>query len=300
MDKLRAMTTFVHIVDSGSLTAAADVLNSSLPAVVRQLAALEQSLDVRLLNRTTRRIALTEEGRDYYERCKRILAEVDEADAAVGLPRESARGTLRITAPTLFGRMHIGPAVTGFLKQYPGVSVELLLLDRVVNLLDEGLDLALRIAPLPDSSLVAVPVGSVRRLLCASPDYLSRAGMPASPRDLTGHACLHSSALSPNHEWSLFEGGRKLTVSVDGPLSSNQAGPLIDACLEGLGIGMFLSYQIAPLLAEGKLLRVLPEACPPPVPVSVVYPHAKLLPVRTRLFINWLRDTLPARIGQTP
>lgn len=296
MDKLRAMATFVRIVESGSLTAAAGALEVSGPSVVRLLASLERSLDVRLLNRTTRRIALTDEGRDYYERCKRILAEVEEAEAAAGSRRGTARGELRVTAPVLFGRLHVAPLITAFVARHAGVSVDLLFVDRVVNLLEEGLDVGVRIAELPDSSLVAIPAGEVRRVVCASPKYLARAGTPETPQDLRGHACIRFAGLGATHEWSFREAGRKLAVPVRGPLAGNQADALVEACAGGLGIGMFLSYQVAPLVAAGRLKLLLGDYLPPPIPVSVVYPHAKLLPVRTRLLVDWLRGELPQRI----
>jgi DNA-binding transcriptional LysR family regulator len=297
MDKLRAMATFVRIVESGSLIAAADALDVSGPSVVRLLAALERSLDVRLLNRTTRRIALTDEGRDYFERCKRILAEVEEAEAAAGNRRGAARGELRVTAPALFGRMHVAPLAAEFAGRHDGVSVDLLLVDRVVNLLEEGLDVGVRIAELPDSSLVALPVGEVRRVVCASPRYLARAGTPKTPQALREHACLRFAGLGATHEWTFREAGRKLVVPVRGPLAGNQADALVEACADGLGVGMFLSYQVARLVAARRLKLLLADYWPLPVPVSVVYPHAKLLPARTRLFVDWLRERLPGRIA---
>jgi DNA-binding transcriptional LysR family regulator len=297
MDKLRAMATFVRIVEGGSLTAAAGALDVSGPSVVRLLARLERSLDVRLLNRTTRRIALTDEGRDYFERCKRILAEVEEADAAAGNRRGAARGELRVTAPVLFGRMHVAPLAAEFTARHRGVSVDLLFVDRVVNLLEEGVDAGVRIADLPDSSLVAIHVGEVRRVVCASPKYLARAGTPDTPQELGSHACLRFAGLGATHEWTFSAGGRRLAVPVRGPLAANHADALLETCADGLGVGMFLSYQVAPLVAAGRLKLVLGDYWPPPVPVSVVYPHAKLLPTRTRLFVDWLRERLPARIA---
>ncbi|HLB14791.1 MAG TPA: LysR family transcriptional regulator [Burkholderiales bacterium] len=299
MDKLRAMATFVRIVESGSLTAAAGALDVSGPSVVRLLASLERSLDVRLLNRTTRRMALTEEGRDYFERCKRILAEVAEAEAAAGNRRGAARGELRVTAPVLFGRMHVAPLAAGFVARHDGVSVDLLFVDRVVNLLEEGLDAGVRIADLPDSSLVAIPVGEVGRVVCASPKYLARAGTPRTPQALRAHACIRFGGLGAMDQWTFREADRKLAVPVRGPLAGNQADALLEACAGGLGIGMFLSYQVAPLVAAGRLKLLLADYWPLPVPVSVVYPHAKLLPARTRLFVDWVRERLPGRLATT-
>jgi DNA-binding transcriptional LysR family regulator len=296
MDKLRAMATFARIVESGSMTAAAAALDVSTPSVVRLLAALERDLDVRLLNRTTRRLALTAEGRDYYERCKRILAEIEEAEAAAGNRRGAPRGELRVTAPVAFGRMHVAPLAAAFVRRHGGVSIDLLLVDRVVNLLEEGLDAGVRIAALADSSLVALPVGELRRVVCASPRYLTRAGTPRTPEDLRRHACIRFAGLGALHEWILREGARRIAVPVSGPLSGNQAEALVDACVDGLGVGMFLSYQVAPAVAAGRLKLVLEAWWPPPVPVSVVYPHARLLPARTRLFVDWLRERLPGRL----
>ncbi len=297
MDKLRAMATFVRIVEGGSLTAAAAALELSNPAVVRQLASLERALDVRLLNRTTRRSALTDEGRDYYAHCKRILAEVEEAEAAAGSRRGAVRGELRVTASVLFGRMHVAPLAAEFARLHRDVSIDLFLVDRVVNLLDEGLDAGVRIGDLPDSSLVAITVDEVRRVVCASTPYLRRAGTPRVPAELRTHACLRFGGLGASNEWTFRDGGRRIVVPIRGPLSSNQADTMIEACADGMGIGMFLSYQVAPLVASGRLTLLLDEYLPPPVPVSIVYPHARFLPTRSRLFIDWLRDGLPLRLA---
>jgi len=300
MDKLRAIATFVRIVEAGSLTAAAAAQHLSGPAVVRQLASLERVLDVRLLNRTTRRIALTEEGREYYERCKRILAELDEADAAAGKRRAALRGELRVTAPVLFGRMHVAPLAAAFARRYPDLAIDLLLVDRVVNLLEEGLDVGVRIGMLADSSLVAVPLGEVRRVICASPRYLARAGTPRTPQALRAHACLRFAGLGSTREWTFRNGAGRLTVPVRGPLSANHADVLIEACVDGLGIGNFLSYQVAPLVASGRLVLLLEDDLPAPVAVSILYPHARLLPARTRRFVDWLREQVPQRIALRP
>ncbi len=196
MDKLRAMETFVRIVDRGSLTAAAETLSTSLPSVVRTLAALEAELGVRLLNRTTRRLSPTDEGREYFERSKRVLAEVDEAEAALSARRVAPKGRLRITAPVMFGRLRVAPLVTEFVLRHPALQIELTLLDRIVDLVEEGIDAGVRIARLPDSTLVAVPVGQTRRVVCASPAYLKRAGTPKTPQDLMHHRCISFSGLA--------------------------------------------------------------------------------------------------------
>ena len=292
MDKLHAMTTFVHIAEQGSLTRAAELLDTSLPSVVRTLAALEETLGTRLLNRTTRKLALTQEGREYLERCRRILADIDEAEQALTSQQHEPSGNLRITAPVLFGQLHLTPIITSFIEQHRKVNVELLLLDRVVNLLEESIDVALRIGALADSSLVAIPAGRIRRVVCASPKYLKRAGIPKHPAELADHDCVRTSGLTPNPSWQFFEKGRSLQVHVSGPFVCNQVAASIDACVSGLGFGMFLSYQVQHLLAQKKLTLVLESFEPAPLPISIVYPHAKLLSTRVRCFVDWTTQRL--------
>ena len=291
MDKLRAMQTFVRIVERGSLTAAADAMKSSLPAVVRALAALEAALDVRLLNRTTRRMALTDEGREYYERCRRLLDEVDDAEAALRARRTAPRGRLRITAPVMFGRLHVAPVANAFVARHTAVQLELVLLDRVVDLLEEGIDIAVRIAHLPDSSLVAIGVGGTRRVVCASPAYLRRAGTPRSPAELAGHRCVSFGGLGPDHEWH-FERER---VAVRAVLASNQIDAALDACVAGVGVGRFLCYQVQRHLDTGRLERVLAEFEPQPLPIHVIYPHSRLLSANLRAFVDWAVPRLRKR-----
>jgi DNA-binding transcriptional LysR family regulator len=285
MDKLRAMGAFVRIVERGSLTAAADALGSSLPSVVRTLAALEAELDVRLLNRTTRRMALTDEGREYYERCKRVLAEVDEAEAALSARRAAPKGRLRVTAPVMFGRLHVAPVATEFITKHTALQLDLLLLDRVVDLLEEGIDVAVRIGRLPDSSLVAVAVGETRRVACASPGYLKRAGVPKSPADLARHRCVNFTGLAPARELNFA-------------LTTNQVDAALDACIQGVGVGHFLCYQVQSVLDAGKLKRVLAEFEPAPLPIHVIYPHARLLSSNVRAFVDWTVPRLRQRLKQ--
>jgi DNA-binding transcriptional LysR family regulator len=294
MDKLRAMEAFVRIVERGSLTAAADALGSSLPSVVRTLASLEAELDVRLLNRTTRRIALTDEGREYYERCRRVLAEVEEAEAALSARRAAPKGRLRVTAPVMFGRLHIAPVATGFAARHPAVQLELILLDRVVDLLEEGVDLAVRIAHLPDSSLVAIRVGETRRVVCASPAYLRRAGTPQSPAELARHRCVSFAGLNPGFDEWRFD---KERVAVHAALASNQVDAALDACASGLGLGQFLCYQVQALLDAGRLKRVLADFEPAPLPIHVIYAHARLLSSNVRAFVDWTVPQLRKRLA---
>jgi len=296
MDRLRAMDVFVRIVDSGSLAGAADSLGVSAPSVVRTLARLEHSLRVRLLNRTTRRSSLTDEGREYYERCRRVLAEAEAADAALRSRRAEPRGRLRLTAPVTYGRMRVAPVVTAFLAAHPGVEVELLLLDRVVDLVEEGVDAAIRIAQLPESSLVAVHVGETRRVVCASPAYVRRTGTPKAPGDLAGHRCIVFTGLAANNEWGFA--GKPAQVSVLPILRTNQFDVAIAAVLQGLGCGQFLSYQVEAFVAARKLTRVLAAFEPPAVPVQIVYPHTRFLSPNVRAFMDFAVPRLRGASGQ--
>lgn len=285
MDKLHAMAVFVRIVEAGSLAAAAGALGMSAPAVVRSLAALEREVGVRLLHRTTRRSSLSDEGREYYERCKRVLAEVEEAEAALTSRRVEPRGRLRLTAPVTYGRMHLAPVVARFAAQHAALEVELLLLDRVVDLVEEGMDAAVRIGEMPDSTLVAVPLAQTSRVVCAAPSYLRKAGVPKQPADLSGHRVIAFTGLSSSDEWR-FGGKPRLRAAVRPFLRTNQIDVALDACLQGYGCCQFLCYQVNDLIADGRLKRVLVEFEPPAVPIQIVYPHARLLSPNVRAFIG--------------
>jgi DNA-binding transcriptional LysR family regulator len=290
MDKFKAMRAFVQIAADGSLTAAARTLGSSLPSMVRTLAELEAGLGVRLFNRTTRRLALTAEGEHYLQRCTAILASVEEAESSLVADAVEPSGSLSITAPVLFGQYHVAPAVVRFVQRYAKVNCRLILNDRNVDLLEQGIDVGVRIGELPDSTLVAQQVGSVRRVVVATPGYLQRYGIPRHPKDL-----LNASAVLVSGgwlSWTFVERGRMFSVPVTGNLDFNQIAPAIDACVAGVGFGMFLSYQVASHLQQGRLQAVLESFELPPRPVSIVYPHAQLLPARTRVFIEWIKQEL--------
>jgi len=286
MDKLVAMTTFVRIVEKGSLTAAANALDTSLPSVVRSLAALEGHLGVRLLNRTTRRIHLTDEGARYLEHCRVVLSAVHEAEATLVSGQAEPQGRLAITASVLFGRSYVAPIVTEFMHCHPKVSADLLFVDRVVNIVEEGLDVAVRIGHLSDSLLVAVPAGQVRRVICASPQYFRRYGIPRSLEDIRKHRCVRHVGLSPRNEWHFRVGRRNITIPVTSVVTCNEIDSSIAACENGLGLGMFLSYQVAPSRKSGRLRYVLEEFETEPLPVQVVYAHSKLLSTKVRAFVD--------------
>jgi len=286
VDKLRAMAAFVQIVDKGSLTAAADGLDTSLPSVVRTLASLERYLGVRLLNRTTRRLHLTDEGAQFLERCRIILSGVQEAEAALTARQAEPQGRLAITAPVVFGRRYVTPIVNDFVHRYPNVTVDLLLVDRYANLVEEGLDAAFRVAQLTDSSLVAIPVGRARRVVCATPDYLRRHGTPRAPQDLARHRCVGYTGLGSPNEWQFRMGRRNAAIPITSVMTCNDVDSALDACINGLGLGMFFSYQVVPHRMTGQLQYVLEEFENEPRPIQVVYPHSKLLSPKVRLFID--------------
>lgn len=285
MDKLRAMKTFVQIADDGSLTAAAAALGMSLPAVVRSLAALEAELGARLFQRTTRRLALTQEGLQYLARSRDILAAVAEADASLADETQAPRGQLTITAPVLLGQRVVANFAARFVAANPRIRCSVQLLDRFVELVDEGVDVGIRIGVLEDSSLVALRLGEVRQSVVASPQFLRRTGTPRHPAELRTRPCIRlAGPVRPG--WAFQEAGRKLHVAVDGPLDFNHAGAALLACEQGAGFGQFFSYQVQDALQARRLRAVLTAFEPPRLPVSIVYPNARLLPARTRAFID--------------
>ena len=292
MDKLQAMTVFVKIAETGSLTAAANNLGKSLPAVVRMLAALEENLQVRLFNRTTRKIALTEAGQLYLQRCHKILADIEETEGILSNDQVDPSGTITVTAPVRFGEMHVNPAVIRFLKRYPRMRVNLLLMDRVVNMLDEGIDLAVRIAPLSDSTLIAKPVAEIRQVVCASPEYLSIYGKPARPEALAQLPCVRFTGISAGTVWHFQDSGKKLTIKVEGSLVCNQIAATVEACVAGLGFGYFYSYQVLPYVEQAKLEIVLEDFELPSQPVSLVYQHRQLMSAKIRMLVDWLAHEL--------
>ena len=293
MDRFKAMQTFVKIADEGSLTRAARGLGLSLPAVVRSLAGYEALLGVRLFHRTTRRITLTEDGKQHLANCRQVLAALEESEAALSAGASEAAGHLTITAPVPFGQMHVAPSVTRFVQAHPKIRCSMVLLDRMANLVDEGIDVAIRIGHLDDSSLVALPLGQIRRVVGAHPAYLRKHGTPHHPRDLARANCVRVSG-GPVGWGDFQEKGRAFRVPVSGNLEFNHVLPAVQACADGAGFGMFFSYQVMPWVAQKRLKIVLEAFERPPRPIQVVYPHARLLPARTRAFIDWIRQDLTA------
>ena len=286
MDKFAAMTTFVRIVEKGSLTAAANALNTSLPTVVRILAMLERQLGVSLLNRTTRRVHLTDEGARYLDRCRAILSDVQDAEAELSFSQAEPQGRLTVTASVLFGRRYIAPIVSEFIRRNQNVNVEMLFVDRVVNMVEEGMDVAVRIGHMKDSSLVAIQVGQVRRVVCASPQYLRRHGIPRTPEEVRAHRCVRHIGLTPRNEWNFRVGRRGISIPITCAIVCNEIDSTLNACATGLGLGMFLSYQTAPYRKSNKIRYVLQEFETEPVPVQIIYPHTRRLSTTVRAFVD--------------
>ncbi|MGZ3184611.1 MAG: LysR family transcriptional regulator [Telluria sp.] len=293
MDRLHWMTVFVAVAEEGSLAGGARRLNLSAPAVSRAVAALEQHLGARLLARTTRSLRLTEAGQRYFDDARRILADVTAADEAAAGINAAPRGRLSITAPVQFGRMHVLPVVCEYLRQYPQVDASVVLADRVANLLEEGFDAGLRIGELPDSSMRAVRVGQVRRIVCAAPAYLAEHGTPAHPSDLARHHVVAALGVTPFVEWRFRgAGGKALPVRVTPRLAVTTTDAAIDAVAGGFGLTRVLSYQASAQLDAGTLVRVLESFEPAPLPVHIVHREGLHPSAKVRAFVDLMTRRL--------
>lgn len=296
MDRLEAMTVFLHAVDGGSLSAAGRKLGMPLATVSRKLSDLEAHLKARLLNRSTRQLTLTDAGREYLAACKRILEDVTEAERAAAGEFTEPRGELVITAPIVFGRLHVLPVIADFLKVYPEVDVRLVQGDRFLNLLEEHVDVAVRIGVLPDSRLTATRLGATRRVVCASPQYFSEHGMPQSPRELSRHRCISFDPISAAQSWSFRIDGREVAVPVRSRLVTNTAEAAMDAAVAGVGVTRVLSYQLHDALRSGALALALREYEPAPLPVNLAYAGQRRLPLKLRAFLDYAAPRLRERL----
>ncbi|HSU07103.1 MAG TPA: LysR family transcriptional regulator [Acetobacteraceae bacterium] len=292
MDRLDELAIFVAIIEAGSLAAAARRLRRSPPAVTRALAALEQRLGTRLVERTTRRLAPTETGRRLAEQSRRLLTDFSDAVRLGSDEASSLRGFLRITAPLVFGRLHVMPLLSGFLDQQEALQAELVLSDRYLDMVEDGLDVAVRIGRLADSGLVARRVGQVRRVLVASPEYLSARGSPACPGDLRSHAIIFTSGRPVQMEWRFEANGRRVVVRVSPRLIVNQVDAALLAAREGRGIASALSYQVADDVTAGRLVRLLRPWEGAPLPVQLVVPGSRYMAARVRAFLDYAADGL--------
>lgn len=286
------MRVLVTVGEEGGFAAASRKLDVSPAAVTRAIAGLEKQLGVKLILRTTRNIRFTEAGSQFYDDCKSILAKIAEANEAVSGANKEPQGTLYITAPVLFGQMFVMPCIVTYMQQYPRVRVVANFVDRVTNLVEEGIDVAIRVGPLPNSTLRAIKVGQVRRVLCASPSYISTHGTPVIPADLNNHTLVSSSSISPKVEWRFKQGENEIKIEMDPRLvvTSNEAA--VTAALSGLGVARLLSYQIRNEVDKGNLRLLLEEFEEEPWPVHIVHREDKYGSSKVRIFINAIVDYL--------
>jgi DNA-binding transcriptional LysR family regulator len=285
LDKLQSMKVFVQIAQGGSLAAAARQTGMSPPTIARHLADLEAHLKVRLCNRTTRRLSLTAEGTDYLAVCLGVLQDLDEAEARLAQQHRQVSGTLTIAAPVLLGQMLVGPITRAFVLAHPEVRCRLIFSDGFTDLVEQGVDVAVRIDNLTDSGMVVQRLGRVRRVVVATPSYLEANGAPSNPEDLILHNCIGT-----GRPWLFRVKGREVQVPVQGNLLFNMGPPALDACLSGIGLGMFLSYQVGVALRNGQLIQVLSRFSRRPMDVNAVVPQSRMLAQRTKSYLAWLQQ----------
>jgi len=290
MDRLNSMTIFVEVVNGGGFTAAAEKIGLSRAQVSKSVKQLEEHLGTRLLNRTTRRISLTEIGRIYYERCKSVLSDIEEIEGIASAQATKPHGTLMLSAPTSFGILHLNEAIPQYIKHYPQVQISLKLADRFIDVVSEGFDLVIRIAELEDSSLIARKIAPCKRVFCASPEYLKQHGTPKVPQDLAIHHCLvYSNELKPD-TWVLNGPNGTESVKVNGPVCADNGDILKTAALSGLGITLLPTFIVGADLCEGQLVQVLPNYCPPEISIYAVFPSRRYLSAKVRTFVDFLSD----------
>jgi len=297
MDRIDAMQAFVAVADLRGFAPAARKLKLSPSAVTRLVAALEERLGARLLQRTTRSVMLSDVGARYLERARRILADVEEAERAAEGERTRPAGRLVVSAPVGFGRLHVSPLMSAYLKRYPGVSGELRLEDRLVNLVEDGVDLAVRIGELADSTLVARQLGEMRRIVVASPAYLKARGEPKRPEEIVFHDTIQFGATSGAADWRFVDADKEIRVSYTPRLLTNSADAAVQYAASGGGLTRVLAYQAADALARGWLKIMLEEFELPPQPINMVYPTSRLLSAKVRTFIDLAIDTADWKFG---
>jgi DNA-binding transcriptional LysR family regulator len=297
MDRFNAMSVLLTAVDSGSLSAASRKLGTPLATVSRQVSELERLLNTQLLVRSNRQLTLTDAGLSYVAACRRILEDVGDAERAASGEYRAPKGELVITAPVVFGRLHVLPLVVDFLKTHGEINVRMILADHIVHLLDDHVDVAVRIGDLADSSLMAIRVGMIRRVICGSPDYFNAHGRPATPADLKDHQCIRFEGLSPTPGWTFGTGKATTTVQVRPRLVVNTAEAAINAAAAGLGVTRVLCYQVGDAVRDGQLEIVLIDAEPLPLPVSLVHAAQGRVALKVRAFLDFASPRLKATLA---
>ncbi len=296
MDKLETIRVFLEAAECRSFVAASRKLDLSAPAVTRSIAQLEHTLGVRLFNRTTRQVRLTDSGARFFEDAKKILEDLEQAEAAASGSYATPKGVLSVTAPVLFGQKHIAPILTEYLEQNPSVEVRAIFYDRVGNILDEGLDVAIRIGHLKDSSLYATKVGNTQRIVCGSPDYFDKHGVPEYPEDLANHEIILASNVEPSTTWRFESPNGKISVKVSPRLYCNQNGAAIEAAKQGFGITRLMSYQVGDEFQKGSLKRILQDFEAEALPVNIIHLEGRQANAKIRSFI----DLAVARLKANP
>lgn len=296
MDRLESMSVIVAVAEAGTLSAASRKLGRPIPTVSRKLSELEARLNTQLFQRSSRKMTLTDAGRSYIEACKRIIEQVDDAEREVSGEYRAPTGSLTVTAPWGLGHMHLLPIACEFLSAYPDITLQLLLSDRILNPAENSIDVAIRIGNLPDSSMIATRIGSIRIVACASPAYLSARGRPRSPSDLCDHDCITIDEMGAPRTWKFTKGGREIAAPIRTRLTVNTSEAAVEAAIAGAGITRVMSYKMEAARRARKLDVMLEEFEPEPWPVHVVYAERRPAPLKLRAFLNWATPRLKARL----
>jgi DNA-binding transcriptional LysR family regulator len=297
MDRVELMSIAVSIADAGSLSAASRKLRMPVPTVSRKLSELEARLGTQLFNRSSRRLSLTDAGRAYVEACKRILEQVDDAEREASGEYRAATGDMTVTSPWGIGHLHLLPLSCEFQKAYPDIGLRLLLTDRVLNPVETSVDVSIRIGPLPDSSLIAKRIGSVRVIACASPAYLAARGLPLTPADLVRHDCITIDETGVPRSWAFMEGGQEIAAPIPSRLTVNTSEAAVEAAVAGSGIARVMSYKMEAARRSGALVLLLEDFEKDPLPVHILYTERKPMPLKLRVFLDWLTPRLKARLA---
>ncbi|MBX9927233.1 MAG: LysR family transcriptional regulator [Hyphomicrobiaceae bacterium] len=296
MDRFESMSAFVAVAEAGGFSAAARRLGMPLATISRKVSELEEQLRAQLFTRTTRKVTLTEIGQHHFETCRRLLEELSEAERMASGEYRAPRGALVVAAPASLGRIYMTPIVTEFLAAYPDVDVDLRLADRIINLADEGVDIALRVGELPDSSLIAIKVGAIRQVVCASSAYLKERGTPKKLGELSNHACVSFTSLGTSQEWMFRRGHEVVRIPVRSRLSVGAADAAVDAAAAGLGITRLLCYQASPAILSNRLTLLLRDCEPEPTSVSLVYRSGRLIPQKLKAFVDFVVPRLKPKL----
>jgi DNA-binding transcriptional LysR family regulator len=297
MDRVELMSVAVSIAEAGSLSAASRKLRMPVPTVSRKLSELEARLRTQLFHRSSRRLSLTDAGRSYVEACKRILDDVDDAEREASGEYRAPTGDMTVTSPWGVGHLHLLPLSCEFQKTYPDIGLRLLLTDRVLNPVENSIDVSIRIGPLPDSSLIATRVGSVRVVACASPDYLAARGRPLTPADLVRHDCITIDETGAPRSWAFMEGGREIAAPIRSRLTVSTSEAAVEAAIIGSGVTRVMSYKMEAARRSGALVLLLENFEKDPLPVHILYAERKPMPLKLRVFLDWLTPRLKARLA---